>query len=87
MTRHRRVISGRDGVPIPRPRDECPSRKFGWSFARDAELALERARERHGGDGAKLPVRWYGCDRCTSYHLTSRETWEDVDDEADDLAA
>lgn len=78
------IVKPHPGAPPPRPIHEmvrpqgfCPSKKSRYADEETAQRALDDA-QRGRLRAGKLYVekRYYRCDRCNGYHLTSRETFE-----------
>jgi hypothetical protein len=78
----RQQAAGRPAAPaietLVIPRGRCPrSGKLRFS-AEDAPRALEQARiKRIRSGSAHMEERYYECETCSDYHLTSRTTYEE----------
>ena len=58
------------------PTGTCPTKKHRFT-KEDAPLALKQAQQRRAATrSGRVEKRFYFCDRCSGYHLTSRENWE-----------
>lgn len=58
---------------IVRPVGVCGA-KLKFDTEENAATALDQAQQAHSGSG-HIEKRYYECDKCTGFHLTSREGW------------
>lgn len=69
-------------IPVDIARMVVPTGKCGskliFGTKEDAKVALAQAQQRRKRfNNQDQEKRYYSCDRCEGFHLTSRETWQE----------
>lgn len=55
------------------PDIEMPCKKYLYLTEREARKELFRIKKCHENDNHKIPTRFYYCDKCGGWHLTSKK--------------